>query len=185
MTCLRKVFRRRTYKERAQPASREKFGLLEKHKDYVQRAKAFHKKKETLEKLREKAANRNPDEFYFKMTRARLVDGVHTPHEANEYYIPVRKRSKASSKSNKIHDKDMGHLLHKIQDEKKKIERLNATLHSLGIFSTKERKTDRTNKELKESRTRLRELEKLYTDKTMQEETQKKGRKRKLCERKR
>ena len=29
-------------------SARKKFGLLEKHKDYVQRAKAFHKKEDTL-----------------------------------------------------------------------------------------------------------------------------------------
>jgi hypothetical protein len=29
-------------------ANEEKIGLLEKHKDYVDRAKAFHKKKEAL-----------------------------------------------------------------------------------------------------------------------------------------
>lgn len=28
--------------------ARKKFGLLEKHKDYVERAKSFHKKEETL-----------------------------------------------------------------------------------------------------------------------------------------
>ena len=87
---------------------RKKFGLLEKHKDYVVRAKAFHKKEETLrvglvycicqcvidsfiasgveinsgdyfQKLKEKAAFRNPDEFYFKMIKTKTVDGVHRP----------------------------------------------------------------------------------------------------------
>lgn len=51
--------------------------MLEKHKDYVVRAKAFHKKEETLQRLREKAAFRNPDEFYFKMTKTQTVGGVH------------------------------------------------------------------------------------------------------------
>lgn len=32
-----------------------------------------------LQKLREKAANRNEDEFYFKMVRTKTVDGVHRP----------------------------------------------------------------------------------------------------------
>ena len=30
-----------------------------------------------LQKLKEKAAFRNPDEFYFKMIKTRTVDGVH------------------------------------------------------------------------------------------------------------
>ena len=98
--------------------SRKKFGLLEKHKDYVVRAKAYHKKEETirvtfllpqlcfnscivirlhfylivrycpclcmavlcsvwLQRLKEKAAFRNPDEFYLKMIKTKIVDGVH------------------------------------------------------------------------------------------------------------
>ncbi|KAI9391990.1 hypothetical protein POPTR_006G026002v4 [Populus trichocarpa] len=67
-------------------ANEEKIGLLEKHKDYVDRAKAFHKKKEALRRLKEKAASRNPDEFYFGMIKSRTVGGVHRPQtEANKY----------------------------------------------------------------------------------------------------
>lgn len=45
-------------------------GLLEKHKDYVERAKNYHVKERRLKGLRTKAAFRNPDEFYFKMLNA-------------------------------------------------------------------------------------------------------------------
>lgn len=31
----------------------------------------------TLQKLKEKAAFRNPDEFYFKMIKSKTVGGVH------------------------------------------------------------------------------------------------------------
>lgn len=44
-------------------------GLLEKHKDYVQRANDYKRKTKALASLREKAAFRNPDEFYFAMTK--------------------------------------------------------------------------------------------------------------------
>ncbi|KAL1135472.1 hypothetical protein V6Z11_A12G176000 [Gossypium hirsutum] len=56
MSSLRNTISRRAHKERAQPtwlyfrSSSKKIGLLEKHKDYVVRAKAFHKKEETLRK---------------------------------------------------------------------------------------------------------------------------------------
>ncbi|KAI5426282.1 hypothetical protein KIW84_031907 [Lathyrus oleraceus] len=81
MSSLRNIIPKRTYKERAQPASRERCGILEKHKDYVIRAKAFHKKQDTLRKLKEKASNRNPDEFSFKMISSRVVDGVHRKNQ--------------------------------------------------------------------------------------------------------
>lgn len=63
-------FHAREHRERSQPERRQKWGLLEKHKDYVIRAKNYHSKQDRLKKLREKALNRNPDEFYFKMIKS-------------------------------------------------------------------------------------------------------------------
>ncbi|CAL9123264.1 unnamed protein product [Musa textilis] len=123
MSSLRNAIPRRTHKERAQPQERKKFGLLEKHKDYVLRARAFHQKEDTLRRLREKAASRNPDEFYFKMVNTRMVDGIHRPKsEANEYTPEELMLMKTQ---------DIGYVLQKLQSEKKKIERLNSALHTL------------------------------------------------------
>ncbi|KAK4229119.1 small-subunit processome [Podospora fimiseda] len=58
---------RRSHRERAQPLERAKLGLLEKHKDYSKRAKDYKKKQTILKSLRQKAADRNEDEFYFGM----------------------------------------------------------------------------------------------------------------------
>ncbi|GAO16599.1 uncharacterized protein UV8b_01462 [Ustilaginoidea virens] len=67
MSSLRNAVARRPHRERAQPLERRRLGLLEKHKDYSLRARDFNKKKEQLKSLRQKAADRNEDEFYFGM----------------------------------------------------------------------------------------------------------------------
>jgi len=77
MSSLRHVVKSRPYRERSQPAARAKLGLLEKHKDYVLRARDFHKKQDTIHRMREKAAAKNPDEFYFGMNRSQMTGGVH------------------------------------------------------------------------------------------------------------
>ncbi|KAJ6426084.1 hypothetical protein OIU84_026629 [Salix udensis] len=110
MSSLRNAIPRKAHKERAQPQARKRFGLLEKHKDYVARATAFHKKEETLRRLKEKAASRNPDEFYFGMIKSKTVDGVHRPQsEANKYTQEELLLMKTQ---------DIGYILQKAQTEK-------------------------------------------------------------------
>jgi len=76
MTALRHVVKRTVHKERHQPANRAKFGLLEKKKDYLIRAKENHRRTDYLNNLKRKAFLKNPDEFYFKMTSTtRREDG--------------------------------------------------------------------------------------------------------------
>lgn len=68
---MRNAIQRRNHKERAQPHERRRLGLLEKHKDYSKRAADYNKKKAKLKALREKASERNEDEFYFGMMSRR------------------------------------------------------------------------------------------------------------------
>ncbi|KAI9170845.1 aspartyl-tRNA synthetase [Paramyrothecium foliicola] len=80
MSSMRNAVQRRPHRERAQPLERRRLGLLEKHKDYSMRAKDFNKKKAQLKSLRQKAADRNEDEFYFGMMSrkgagSRIKDG--------------------------------------------------------------------------------------------------------------
>ncbi|KAI8928261.1 small-subunit processome [Entophlyctis helioformis] len=77
---------RRTHRERSQPLARAKLGMLEKHKDYVLRAKDFHKKEDAIKTLKEKAAFRNPDEFYFGMINSETKKGVHVVKRRNEKF---------------------------------------------------------------------------------------------------
>ncbi|KAK7550970.1 U3 snoRNP-associated protein-like protein Utp11 [Phyllosticta citricarpa] len=64
---MRNAVQRRNHRERAQPLERQKWGLLEKNKDYKLRAKDHKEKKKRLKILRQKAVDRNPDEFSFGM----------------------------------------------------------------------------------------------------------------------
>ncbi|KAI3471732.1 hypothetical protein Pfo_029737 [Paulownia fortunei] len=209
MSSLRNAIPRRAHKERAQPHSRRKFGLLEKHKDYVERARAYHQKEQALQKLKEKAAFRNPDEFYFKMIKTKTVRGVHKlESEANKYTTEELMLMKTQ---------DIGYILQKLQTEKKKIEKLSGMLHCLDNHSSSKhvyyaddrdeareirakvsedrgnpafedlpkdikRKTAASYRELEARKSRVKELEKIYMDMAMQQELQKKGRKRKLRE---
>lgn len=57
---------------------------MEKHKDYVQRARAHHINRDKLQRLRQKAADRNQDEFYTGMIGKRTQHGVHIGSRGNE-----------------------------------------------------------------------------------------------------
>jgi hypothetical protein len=72
MSSMRNAVQRRNHKERAQPVEREKWGLLEKRKDYKLRAADHKQKKQKLKLLSQKARDRNPDEFSFKMMSSKV-----------------------------------------------------------------------------------------------------------------
>lgn len=65
---------KKQHRERSQLTGRARLGMLEKHKDYVKRAQDYHKKQNTLKALREKAKERNPDEYYHAMNTRRVDD---------------------------------------------------------------------------------------------------------------
>lgn len=67
----------RLHRERRQPENRKKFGYLEKKKDYKKRALDHHLKAKAIKKLKNKALDRNPNEFHFHMLNSRIIDGVH------------------------------------------------------------------------------------------------------------
>jgi len=75
MSSLRNCIKRITHKERSQPRNRYHLGPIEHHKDYVKRAKHYHKRQDQLSFLRQKVYTRNPDEFYFGMCKSELVEG--------------------------------------------------------------------------------------------------------------
>lgn len=69
MSSLRNSLHRPSHKERSQLSHRAKLGILEKHSDYVLRARDYHSKRDRIKRLKQKVAERNKDEFYFGMVR--------------------------------------------------------------------------------------------------------------------
>eukprot|EP00605_Chrysophyceae_sp_TOSAG23-4_P000473 GSChrysophyteH1.ASY1.ANO1.532.1 assembled CDS len=124
MSSLRNAVKRVTHKERAQPAARKRFGLLEKHKDYVERAQDYHKKQDYLKVLEKKAAERNPDEFYFKMNKSQVnKKGVHKEK---------RDGSLDQSTVKLLKTQDMGYIMNKKVIDEKKVKKLQSSLHLIG-----------------------------------------------------
>jgi U3 small nucleolar RNA-associated protein 11 len=127
MSSLRNAVKRVTHKERSQPEARKKLGFLEKHKDYVERAQDYHKKQDYLKVLKKKAADRNPDEFYFKMHKSTVNSkGVHTEKRDGSLDTDVVQRLKTQ---------DLGYIVHKKAVDDKKAARLKHSLHLIGEHS--------------------------------------------------
>ena len=74
---IKKYIPRRKYRERGQLEYRKRLGFLEKKKDYKIRAEDYHEKEKKYKNLKEAARTRNPDEFYHKMIKAKIIDGEH------------------------------------------------------------------------------------------------------------
>lgn len=127
MSSFRKALKskQRDHKERSQPGSRKHLGLLEKKKDYKLRADDYHRKQKTLNALRQKALDRNPDEFYYRMINTQLRDGEHVIKQKDEQLTEEQKKV--------MRAQDIGYVEMKRVAESKKIERLKSELHLLDV----------------------------------------------------
>ncbi|GAA5870003.1 hypothetical protein JCM8547_001438 [Rhodosporidiobolus lusitaniae] len=114
---------KKQHRERSQPAHRKKLGLLEKHDDYVKRARDFHSKEDRIQKLREKAAFRNKDEFYFGMVGRKTKNGVHIQSRGNE---PLPQDLVTVLKT-----QDAGYIRSQVMMEQGRVERLQQQLDAL------------------------------------------------------
>ncbi|GAA5897248.1 hypothetical protein JCM6882_001826 [Rhodosporidiobolus microsporus] len=114
---------KKQHRERSQPLHRKKLGLLEKHADYVKRARDFHSKEDRIQKLREKAAMRNKDEFYFGMIKSRTKGGVHIQSRGNEA-LPV-------DLVKVLKTQDAGYIRSQATMEQGRVERLQQQLDAL------------------------------------------------------
>jgi U3 small nucleolar RNA-associated protein 11 len=127
MSSLRNAVKRVTHKERSQPQHRSHLGLLEKKKDYKERAVDYHRKEDRIQAARQKAALRNPDEFYFGMHNAQVTNGQHRKTVAAEH-----KEFEAQVGTDTVRimkDQDLSYVRMQKQKDLKKVERLQASLH--------------------------------------------------------
>mmetsp|Transcript_47321 Transcript_47321/g.54511 ORF Transcript_47321/g.54511 Transcript_47321/m.54511 type:complete len:239 (-) Transcript_47321:113-829(-) len=118
---------KRTYRERAQPEARQGLGFLEKKKDYRVRAKDFHKKEKAIGKLRAKAAFKNQDEFYHRMSNAHLENSQHVSDQKKMF-------SKEELEIMKTQDQKIVGMKYAMASKQK--DKLQANLHLLDFPSS-------------------------------------------------
>lgn len=124
---FKKALNTKTHRERSQPKGRRKLGHLEKHKDYVKRARNFHFKEDTLKSLRVRAVNRNEDEFYFGMIKSRVRDGRHIKD-----FTTVNSSSQPTSEMlNLMKGQDIRYITLQRNINQKKIDRLKEEIVTL------------------------------------------------------
>jgi U3 small nucleolar RNA-associated protein 11 len=130
MSSFRKISKGRDHKERRQPEARRRLGLLEKHKDYILRARNYHKKEDVIKKLKEKAEEKNVEEYSTLMHSDKIVKGVH---------IRRRKGVQRTMQSMKVmKTQDLAYFTAKKKAEANRIEKLESSLQLLRDVSKDE-----------------------------------------------
>jgi U3 small nucleolar RNA-associated protein 11 len=139
MSSLRNAVKRITHKERSQPQHRSHLGFLQKKKDYVVRAKDYHKKEDRINAMKLKASMKNPEEFYFGMHNAQVQDGKH--RRTKEAEQRKFEEEVGSDTIRIMKDQDLSYIRMQKQKDKKKAEKLRATLHALDAPAQKRKHT--------------------------------------------
>jgi U3 small nucleolar RNA-associated protein 11 len=121
MSSLRNAVKRVAHKERSQPQSRQHLGILEKKKDYKKRAVDYHRKEDRVKAMQQKAAVRNPDEFYFGMNKTQVKDGKHQ--------LSTEERDLSPDLIRLMKDQDLSYVRMQKQKDARIVERLKASLH--------------------------------------------------------
>jgi U3 small nucleolar RNA-associated protein 11 len=129
MSTLRNAVQRRNHRERAQPLERQKWGILEKSKDYKLRAADHKTKKRKLKNLQQKAADRNDDEFYFGMVSSQSQGGVKVAKRGEENGSKVLSRDVVGL----MKTQDVGYLRTVLQQTRREREKLGREVISCDV----------------------------------------------------
>jgi U3 small nucleolar RNA-associated protein 11 len=119
-------FTKKTYRERPQLKARRKLGRLEKHKDYVLRAKDYREKRKKLLRLKRLATERNPDEFNFGMEKTR----VDAKTGKNTSAVPSG-RQYTADEMRLMQQEDVAYLNMRRTVDLRRVEKLRSVLHAL------------------------------------------------------
>ncbi|CAL8110917.1 unnamed protein product [Orchesella dallaii] len=112
------------HRERHQPEARKYLGLLEKKKDYKERADDYNSKKAQLQYLQRKALDKNPDEFYYHMVNSEVKEGVH--------YDKKKEVTMSTEQVKLMQTQDHRYIASRRVIEDNKVKSLQANLHQLG-----------------------------------------------------
>ena len=147
MSNYRKAVRRRAHSERlpvaaAPPAASA--ALLEKHSDYVRRARAHHRREAELQRLRTAARLRNPDEFSHRMERAGEGGGGGRggPHHAVQRRQTAEAAGRSAVTLRRMKEQDYAHLTDCRQRERTRIARDRQELALLAARLQPEQQTE-------------------------------------------
>ncbi|EGV61746.1 hypothetical protein PSN45_000432 [Yamadazyma tenuis] len=159
---------KKQHKERSQTKDRERYGLLEKKKDYRLRAADFHKKQAAIKALRNKASQYNPDEYYHAMTRKRTDDrGIIVSDRGNESLSVDQVKLLKTQDSNYIRTMRLNEL-NKIDKQKQSLAFKAKGKHTVFVGSKQEQErfspeeyfnTDKDFLSRRENRPRIEQLE--------------------------
>ncbi|KAL7067905.1 putative U3 small nucleolar RNA-associated protein 11 [Cryptosporidium serpentis] len=130
MSSLKHSIHRRVHLERATPANRLRFGILERRQDYKLRANRYHEKERLFQALREKARTRNPDEFHFNMINSKLNKGRYEKIEKFNINESLSKEEKKLMSS-----QNLSYIKYRKSIDDKKIEKMESELQIIG-YST-------------------------------------------------
>ena len=131
MSSLRNAVKRVTHKERSQPQARSHLGILEKKSDFIERAKNYHIKTKTLQNLRTKASQKNPDEFYFGMIHSKVNSNTGKHEKTLEARHKELEHLIGDEAVRIMKDQDLSYIRMQIQKDQKKEQKLHSSLHYL------------------------------------------------------